>query len=606
MTLRVSGGVEPQRLDGYAPIRDYAAIGDGHTVALVALDGAVDWLCAPGHDSDPVFDALLDAEAGGAFELRPDEPARVARAYRHESNVLETTFESASGIVRVVDAMGIQDGGALPWREVIRSVECLSGSVPMRFAVRVSARTGCRVRPIGESATILDLDRASLAVLSWDGGRHVAGGRGVEGSFRIESGAAALFTVVHVAGGPVPVSTRDEVEQRLDGTTRAWRRWLRQHVYDGPWRSEVIRSLLALKLLISTPSGAIAAAPTTSLPERIGGERNWDYRYAWPRDSCLTMMALIRAGFREQAHSSFAWLLDTVARTHPDVRPVYRLDGATLDGEGKLDVPGYRGSRPVRVGNRAGAQRQLGGYGDLLDTAWAYVDEGNVLDRETGRRLAAVADRVCELWRQPDSGIWELEQERHFTQSKIAGWTGLRRALDLAAAGQLPSDRVRVWRRELAAIERYVESECWSEERGAYVQSPGSDALDASALLALRRGYGDVDRRRVRATIDAVRRELSAGPLVYRCSGMEGEEGAFVACSFWLVESLAMVGSVDQASELMEQMLAQANGVGLYAEEIEPATGEFLGNFPQGLSHLALVMAATAVGDAWKQSVSRD
>jgi GH15 family glucan-1,4-alpha-glucosidase len=564
---------EPRRVDGYAPIRDYAAIGDGQTVALVGLDGSIDWLCLPRHDAEPAFAALLDAERGGSFALCPAEPFRAERRYVPSTNVLETTFRTAEGAVRLTDAMTLHDGAVLPWREVVRRVEGLSGAVAMRWEARGSVH----------------VEEPSWDVLAWEAGD---GGR-----FEIRQGATALLALV-AAEGPCPRPTRDEVEERLEGTVGSWQRWIGSHTYEGPWADEVARSLLALKLLICSDTGAIVAAPTTSLPERVCGDRNWDYRYAWTRDSCWTIQSLITIGFREQAHASFSWLLQALRETHPDVDPIYELDGTVLRRCKELDWPGYRGSRPVRVGNSAGEQLQLGGYGDLLDTAWAYVEEGNLLDPDTGRLLAEVADHVCEMWEKADSGIWELSETQDFTQSKVACWTALQRAVDLAENGRIPVDGAGRWRASIEAIEAFVEERCWSEERRAYLRHPGCDGLDAAELLCSRRGYGDVNRERVAATVEAIRRELARGALVYRYSGQDTEEGAFLACSFWVVEALARLDRVNDAAELMEEVLAFANDVGLYSEEIEPSTGDFLGNFPQGLSHLSLIRAAVAVQQA--------
>lgn len=565
---------EPQRVDGYAPIQDYAPIGDGETLALVALDGSIDWLCLPRHDSAPVFGALLDAEGGGSFALCPAEPFAAERRYVPDSNVLETTFRTANGVVRVTDAMTLGQGAVLPWRELVRRVEGLSGSVQMTWRAEASHQS----------------DRDSWTVLRWDAED--------DGRFVVERGDTALLALVDADGGPRPRPTREELEKRLDGTVADWQRWVGSHTFEGPWPKDVERSLLALKLLICTSTGSIVAAPTTSLPERIGGERNWDYRYAWTRDSCWTIGTLIGLGFREQAHESLTWLLRAIRETYPDVDPIYELDGSVLRRCDQVDWPGYRGSQPVRVGNGAGDQLQLGGYSDLMDTAWAYVCEGNELDEDTGRMLAGIADHVCKKWREPDSGIWELPDRCHFTQSKVACWTALQRALDLAGKGQLREADIEQWRKSVSEIEAYVEEQCWSEERGAYLQVPGSDKLDAAELLCSRRGYGDVNRERVAATLDAIRRELARGALVYRYSGQDTEEGVFVACSFWLVEALARLGRLEEASELMEQSLAFANDVGLYSEEIEPTTGDFLGNFPQGLSHLSLIRAAVAVQES--------
>jgi GH15 family glucan-1,4-alpha-glucosidase len=388
------------------------------------------------------------------------------------------------------------------------------------------------------------------------------------------------------------------VELRLEGTVNAWKRWLGgPKGYDGVWKEHVLRSLLVLKLLIHAPSGGIVAAPTTSLPERIGGKRNYDYRYAWVRDSSFTLDALLRLGYHEQAHGSLTSLLGALESTHPRVQPVYTLQGEPLREEQELDLPGYRGSRPVRVGNDAGGQLQFGGYGALLATTWRYVEDGNLLDERTGTQLAEVVDLLATIWQNEDSGIWELPETRRYTQSAMASWEAFDRALRLAERGQIPA-HADAWRSAAEAIQEWVDANCWSEERGAYTMYPGTDALDASCLLAARIGFEDPSGERVVGTMEAVRRELGRGPLLYRFSGMDEEEGAFVSCSFWLVESLARAGLLDEAAELMDELVEIGNDVGLYAEEIDPETGEFLGNFPQGLSHLALVNAAVIFEEA--------
>jgi GH15 family glucan-1,4-alpha-glucosidase len=390
---------------------------------------------------------------------------------------------------------------------------------------------------------------------------------------------------------------RDDVEARLDGTIDAWRTRVRNHAYDGPWPEAVQRSALVISLLADPRSGAIVAAPTTSLPERIGGDANYDYRYAWVRDASFTLDALMELGYREQSHRSLTWLLDAVRNTHPRLQPFYGLGGNVVTGERELELRGYRDSRPVRVGNEAATQLQLDAYGELFATVSHFLEEGNVLDSDTGARLAEVADLVCELWRNEDSGIWELEEQRSYTQSKLACWVALDCALHLAEDDLCPNGHVDRWRREADSISNYIETECWSEARGAYTRSAGSDELDAACLLAARKEYGEAGRDRVRSTVDAVRRELSAGPLLYRYTGAEREEGAFVACSFWLVEALARTGRHDEAVAMMQELLPLANDLGLYSEQIDPDTHELLGNFPQGLSHLALVTAATACRD---------
>jgi GH15 family glucan-1,4-alpha-glucosidase len=592
------------RKDGFAPIRDYAAVGDGRTVALVALDGSIDWLCFPDHDSPTVFGALLDPENGGRFELAPSVPYEATRRYVPDTNVLETTYETAEGSAVVVDLMCLEDGGLTPWLELVRRVEGRSGAVP--FSWTIEPRFGW-----GKDETTVDSSKGipvaraggnALAVSSWDAGEPEIAAGAVRGEFSAEVGGSALIALSGAHEGPVHFQPREGVEGRIEGTVESWRRWLSGlHPYEGPWPEAVQRSALALKLLINTRTGAITAAPTTSLPERVGGDKNYDYRYAWVRDSSFTLDALMRLGYHSQAHASFTWLLDALEQTHPRVSPIYRMSGAVLSDEGQLDLPGYRGSRPVREGNGAADQLQISGYGDLLTTTWLYVRDGNVLDPETGRRLSEVTNLLRDLWRHEDSGIWELPDLRQYTQSKMGAWVAFDRALKLVDDGQIPPDHASAWRKEAETVRNWVEENCWSEELGSYTMYSGSSKLDASCLLTARMEYGEHKGARNMATLEAVRRELGRGPLLYRYSGMDQEEGAFVACSFWLVESLARAERFDEASELMEELLTLTNDVGLLSEQMDVESHDFLGNFPQGLSHLALVNAAAL----FQQSLER-
>jgi GH15 family glucan-1,4-alpha-glucosidase len=597
-----AGGPPLNRIDGYAPIAEYAAIGDGRTVALVARDGSIDWLALPDLDSPSVFGAVLDAD-GGRFELRPDEEEfDVTRRYLPGTNLLETTFTTAQGIVRVTDAMTIPTVGLAPYRELVRRVEGIAGSVPMRWLVvprpeygaqvRVERRTGVPVVARGTDA---------VAVIGWDTGEPTVGDGGIAGRFTAASGELAHIVLAAAHQEPLVLPSRGEVEARLAGTESAWRRWSDTRRYDGPWRDEVIRSGLALKLLVFAPSGAIAAAPTTSLPEEIGGERNWDYRYSWPRDSAFTLRALLALGCAPEADAFFSWLQHASQLTHPKVRVLYRLNGGPDADERSLPLRGYRDSRPVRVGNGAVGQTQLDVYGEVLDAATEVARSGRRLDGDYARRLAEIADYVCTVWRGPDAGIWEVRSTPlHFTQSKMMCAVALDRACRLADQGLLRGDVPR-WRREHDEIRAFVDGRCYSEEKRSYTRSAEEDLLDASLLLGVIAGYDEPTAPRLLETVDAIRRELANGPLVIRYlgeDGLPGEEGAFVACSFWLAEAYASQGRLDEATTLMHELVALANDVGLYSEEMHPDTGEFLGNFPQGLSHLALINAAAAIAEA--------
>jgi GH15 family glucan-1,4-alpha-glucosidase len=424
----------------------------------------------------------------------------------------------------------------------------------------------------------------------------------VKGTFELEGGDTALLAISAAHKDPLVLSAREEVQQRLDETTGFWERWVSHRTYGGPWREHVMRSALALKLLVFAPSGAIAAAATTSLPESIGGERNWDYRFSWVRDSAFTLNALMAIGCPAEAEAFFWWLMHASQLTHPELHVLYGLAGGVSAREEALSLSGYRDSLPVRVGNAAATQRQLDVYGELFQTASGYARAAGRLDSDFGRRLAETADYLCRIWSEPDAGIWEVRSApTHFTQSKMSSWTALQRACGLAEQGQVPAGHVELWRREAGAIERFVETRCWSDEKQSYTRFAGGAELDASLLLGVLMRYGQGSEERLAATVGAVRRELGSGPLLYRYTGedgLEGPEGFFLCCSFWLVEALALCGRADEAAATMEEALALANDVGLYAEEIEPATGDFLGNFPQALVHLALISAAVAIDEA--------
>jgi GH15 family glucan-1,4-alpha-glucosidase len=592
----------PQRIDGYAPIRDYAAIGDGRTVALVALDGAVDWLCLPDLDSPSVFAALLDADNGGRFELQPEESFDATRRYRPGTNILETTFATARGVVRITDAMTLPTYGLAPFRELVRRIEGLAGEVPMRWRVVPRPGYGTEVqleRRAGVPVAARGADAS--AVITWDAGEPTLRADRIEGRFVAAEGQVADLVLVAAHEEPLVLPSQADVATRLAGTEQIWREWSDSRSYEGPWRDAVIRSALALKLLVFAPSGAIAAAPTTSLPEAIGGERNWDYRYSWPRDSAFTLRALLALGCSREADAFFWWLLHATQLTHPQVRVLYRLDGRLDANERSLPLSGYRGSRPVRIGNGAAGQTQLDVYGEVMDAASEMARARGRLDRDHARRLAEIADHVADIWHRPDAGIWEVRSApAHFTQSKMMCAVALDRACSLAEKGMLQGDAER-WRRARDEIRTFVEDRCYAEDSGSYTRSAGEGLLDASLLLGVIAGYDEPTAPRLLGTVDAIRRGLTHGPLVIRYvgeDGLPGEEGAFLACSFWLAEAYARQGRIDEAATLMDELIELANDVGLYAEEIDPESGDFLGNFPQGLSHLSLISAAVAVAEA--------
>jgi GH15 family glucan-1,4-alpha-glucosidase len=568
----------------------------------VAADGSIDWLCLPDLDSGSVFGAMLDADRGGAFRLAPTEPFAAQRRYLNDSNLLETTYRTSRGAVRVTDAMPLPVSGLAPTRELVRAIEGLSGEVAMRWSAEPRFGYGQSRTQIGRRAgvPIAEAGPDAMAVLSFEAGEPQGSAEAIESHFTARSGDQALLALSMAHGDPLVFSPRSAIERRTAGTLDYWRSWSKERSYEGPWRDAVVRSSLALKLLIHAPSGAIAAAATTSLPEEVGGVRNWDYRYCWIRDSSATLDALLSLGCPSEGEAFFWWLLHASQLTHPQVNVVYRLDGRAGLPESELNLSGYQGSRPVRIGNAAAPQRQLDVYGHLLQTAWLFVESGGLLSADTSSRLASTADLVCSIWSEEDSGIWEVRGlTRHFTQSKMMCWVALDRACRLAADGHIPAKNAPRWLEEASAIRRFVSDQCWSSERDSYLRFPGASETDASILLPTLIGYGtDDERHRLMATVRNIRAELGNGAHLYRYrgeDGLAGQEGAFLACSFWLVDALGRLGEIEEASELMEELLAQSNDVGLYAEEVDPASGAFLGNFPQGLVHLALINAAVTL-----------
>jgi len=595
------------RTDGYSPLASYAAIGDGRTAALVALDGSVDWLCLPDLDSPAVFGALLDAKAGGSFTLRPEIPFRAVRRYLPGTNVLETTFKTASGTIRVTDALTVPGRELSPQRELVRVIEAVTGSVPVgwevtpRFGfgsgrVQLGRRRGIPVATCGSDA---------LAICAWGAGEAECSARAIRGRLEATPADRVVFALSAAHQEPLIMPARPDVEARLAQTIDMWRRWSEGLRARSAWRDPVIRSALALKLLVYAPSGAIAAAATTSLPETIGGERNWDYRFCWVRDSAFVLNALLRLGCVEEADAFFWWLMQASQLTHPRLQVLYRLDGGPQARERTLALDGYRASKPVRVGNGAAGQLQLDVYGDLLQAAWLYATAGRTIDSEIARRLAETTDLVCSIWAEPDAGLWEVRSDpQHNTQSKMMCAVAIHRALQLVGARQIPGRHAARWQRTEAAIREFIEEQCWSETKGSYVRYAGAAELDSSVLLGVVFGYRHPADPRMRSTVDAIRRELADGPYLYRYSGedgLSGQEGAFLTCSFWLVEALALQGRREEAAELMSQLVGAANDVGLFSEEVDPARGLFLGNLPQALTHLGLINAALTleeVGEA--------
>jgi GH15 family glucan-1,4-alpha-glucosidase len=547
-------------------------------------------------DSPPLFDRLLAPDDGGRFVVAPDEPFTVERGYRDGSNIHETIFTTARGRAKMVEGINSGSAGRLPWCELARRIEGLDGHV--RFVVDI--RIGTRARtcspyltPNG-NGTVFHAGSVLGLILRSDGVEvEIDDDLAFRAALSVGPGQREWVAIVAGEDEPLVVPTIAQIDTRLDVSDREWRDWSERIGYAGPYRPLVLRSALALKLLLYSPSGAIAAAATASLPERIGGTKNYDYRYAWVRDAGYTIKAFLLIGADAEAKAAFSWLIKRIDAHGAQV--CYTLGGDRVRGVTEIDLPGYRGSRPVRIGNAATSQHQHGIYGDIFEVAARFVACGNILDDRSAAVLAALADQCADAWMQPDSGIWELPEPRHYTISKISCWQALARAVELAEAGHISNRCQPRWSRVRDRIAGWIDEHCWSEAKQAYVGWAGADALDASLALAVHFGFDGRDR--LSATIDAIDRELGAGPFHYRYTGMAREEGCFLACSFWTIEAKAMLGRMDEARAAFDALI---EGLGpdaeTYPEMIDPETGTFLGNLPQGLTHLALVHAAAALG----------
>jgi GH15 family glucan-1,4-alpha-glucosidase len=597
----------------YQPIESYGVIGDMRTAALVGTTGSIDWLCFPHFDSPSVFAALLDEDHGGRFAIEPAvEGFRCKQLYWPDSNVLVTRFLSESGVAEVTDYMPV--GAVAEWhgrRCVVRHVRGIRGTMSLRMHcaprfdyARVLPEVDATEGGVRFRSPLLDLALGSDVPLEIDAGAAVA-----EFGFDQGDEVSFVFGEADPRDGGVGCSP-ERLRSLLTGTVDFWHQWLAKCTYHGRWREMVHRSALVLKLLTFDPTGAIVAAPTCSLPEQLGGTRNWDYRYTWIRDAAFTLYALLRIGFTDEAASFMKFLATKCHETNPDgsMPILYSIDGRLPTSEVRLDnLEGYRGSRPVRVGNDAVGQLQLDIYGELLDAVYLYNKYGEPISYDFWVALRGIVNWVCDNWQQEDEGIWESRGgRRHWIYSKLMCWVALDRALRLADKRSFPADRDR-WTRVRDEVYEEIMARGWSARCGAFVQSYDSETLDASALMMPLVFFVSPSDPKMLKTIDAINRPpeeggLVADNLVYRYNllaspdGLPGEEGTFNICTFWLVEALTRAGwsdpaRLDAARVMFDRMLGYANHLGLFAEQTS-RSGEALGNFPQAFTHLALISAA--------------
>jgi GH15 family glucan-1,4-alpha-glucosidase len=596
----------------YPPIDDYALIGDCRSAGLVSRDGSLDWLCLPRFDSPSIFAAVLDVEKGGRFLVRPLGEFRTERRYLANTNVLETVFRTPTGACVLRDLMSVsseEDKRAhlTPEHEVLRELEGLEGEVEIEILYAPRPDYG-RVCPLLEERGALglrcEIDGTSLTLRSEMPLELTDGDRSASGFARIRSGERKYLSLTYSMEAPAVVTLLGEIARgRIERTVRWWQEWANRCTYEGPYRDAVVRSALALKLMTYAPSGALVAAPTTSLPEAIGGVRNWDYRYCWLRDASFTLRALFTLGYREEAEAYIGWLLHATRLTWPELHVLYDVFGEAKLPERELPhLEGYAASRPVRIGNDAQGQLQLDVYGEVINGAARFLDRGGRVDRDTNRMLDGLGRTVCKRWREPDEGIWEGRSGRfHNTHSKVLCWVAIDRLIEMHEAGKLDVS-VDLFRKERDEIRKEIETHGYNERIGSYTRTFDGEEMDASLLTLPLYDYIEGTNSRMRSTCARIHEKLATGELVHRYEtgtddGLPPGEGAFGLCSFWAVECVARGGNVEGATRTFEQLLAYANDVGLFAEEIDPDTGAALGNFPQAFTHIGLINAALTLGE---------
>jgi GH15 family glucan-1,4-alpha-glucosidase len=590
----------------YAPITDYALIGDCRSAGLVSRDGSLDWLCFPRFDSASIFGALLDADRGGRFRIKPSGQFSSTRAYVAGTNVLETTFRTSTGTARLRDVLPVSTEqekrqALTPDHHVLREIVGVDGAVELE--VEYDPRPGygrCqpRLEQRGPLGLWCEAGRGAL-VLRSDVPLLLAQNAGARGQFTIHARERKYLSLGYAEQAPqVLPPLGATATAAMDRSCRWWLSWISGCNYDGPYRDAVVRSALTLKLMAYAPSGALVAAPTTSLPERIGGVRNWDYRYCWLRDASFTVRALLALGYDNEAEAFVQWMLHATRLTWPELQVVYDVYGEARLPETELThLDGYDGSRPVRIGNDAHGQLQLDVYGEVIDAVSRFASRGGEFDHDTAKLLDGMGHTVCKRWSEPDEGIWEARSQRmHHTHSKVLCWVALDRLVRLHELGKL---RVCVdeFRNVRDAIRAQIEMHGYNETLGSYTSTFDGNDLDASLLVLPLYGYIPGDHPRMRSTCQQIYAKLGRGSLLYRYDsstqdGFPIGEGAFGICGFWGVECRALGGDVAGATRAFEELLSCANDVGLLAEEVDPANGAALGNFPQAFTHIGLINAA--------------
>jgi GH15 family glucan-1,4-alpha-glucosidase len=605
-------------------LSDYAIIGNSRSAALVCKTGAIEWCCLPEFNSPSIFASILDREKGGFFSVSPVKNFKSTQNYITDTNVLETRFECEDGHIRLLDAFSVPSEAnrrkyTIPEHEILRVIEGVSGNV------RLKAEYAPRIF-YGKKIPVLQ-DRKKLGIhLCWKD--HIftllstsgpstlqldSSGDMASAEFSVKEGERVIFSLSYSNNAPAVLP---EIEftgwKRMEDTIHYWKTWTSKCKYSGLYEKEVRRSILTLKLLAHAPSGAIIAAPTTSLPEETGGIRNWDYRFCWLRDASFTVNVLIELGFEEEAHAYMNWILHATQLTRPRLQVVYSVYGHTNLTEKTLEwLKGYRNSRPVRIGNEASDQFQLDLYGEVLDAVYVYSRLVKEFDRDTKKFILGLGKAIIELWEKPDNGIWEVRSAPvHHTHSKVMAWVGLDRLVMLSLKYDWTDAPVEKFQEHARRIRAMIEDSGFSEQLNSYTRELNGNTLDASLLTLSLTGYCDAASPRMISTCTKIYENLSRNNLLYRYfnddDGLPGDDGSFGVCNFWLAENFAKSGKIEEAVSVFDEMLKHASPTGLFSEEINPDTHEILGNYPQGFTHIGLINAALAINTLYTKGENKN
>lgn len=600
-------------------LSDYALIGNSRAAALLSNKGSIDWCCLPEFDSPSIFAAILDREKGGFFSLNPTAEYSSTPGYLPDTNVVETIFETGEGKARLLDAFTAMDEevklrSLFPDHEILRVVEGVSGTVCFKLEYAPRTFYGKNLphlrdqKKLGIRFTWKEHIYTLLSTLEPERLDISIGEAKVVAKFKVQQGERVIFSLTYSSQSPAIIpELKTTGWERMQQTIRFWKAWISKCQYAGLYENLVRRSALTLKLLTYAPSGAIIAAPTTSLPEYVGGGRNWDYRYCWLRDASFTVRVLVKLNFEEEVHAYMNWILHATQLTRPKLQVVYSVFGHASLEEKNLDwLKGYRNSKPVRIGNEADGQFQLDVYGEVLDAFYIYAQLVKKTDRSTRKFILGLGEVICKLWNEPDSGIWEVRSSSlHHTHSKVMAWVGLDRLIKLSEKYQWEEAPLEKFSHVASCIHEEIEHFGYNQNLRSYTRGLKGDTLDASLLVLSLVGYCDAASPRMLSTSRLIYERLSKNNLIYRYKdmddGLTGQEGTFCICNFWLAENLAKSGEIEKATQVFEAVLEHAGPAGLLSEEIDPESHELLGNYPQGFTHIGLINAALSINEVYQK-----